>query len=71
MREMRVQPWGWEYPLEKEIATTPIFLLGKSHGERSLAGYGPRGSKRVGHDLETEQHQRSMFNFSKLSLRPR
>ena len=26
-------------PLEKE--TTPVFLPGESHGQRSLAGYGP------------------------------
>ena len=25
--------------LEKEMATTPVFLPGKSHGQRSLAGY--------------------------------
>ena len=30
---------GWEYPLGKEMATTPVFLPGKSHGQRSLAGY--------------------------------
>ena len=34
----RVQSLGWEDPLEKEMATTPVFLPGKSHGQRSLAG---------------------------------
>ena len=28
-------------PLEKEMTTTPVFLLGKSHRRRSLAGYSP------------------------------
>ena len=28
--------------------------LEKSHGQRSLVGYGPWGSQRVGHDLTTE-----------------
>ena len=28
---------GWEDPLEKEMDPTPVFLLGKSHGQRSLA----------------------------------
>ena len=37
------------------MATTPIFLLGKSHGQRNLAGYSPWCHKRVGHDLATEQ----------------
>jgi len=32
--------------LEKEIKFTPVFLLGKSHGQRSLAGYSPWGLKR-------------------------
>ena len=36
---------------------TPVFLPGKSHGQRSLVGYSPWGGKRVGHDLATEQQQ--------------
>ena len=28
----------------------PVFLLGDSHGPRSLAGFSPWGSLRVGHD---------------------
>ena len=27
-----------------------IFLPGKFHGQRNLAGYSPRGPQRVGHD---------------------
>ena len=27
---------GGEDPLEEEMATTPVFLPGKSHGQRSL-----------------------------------
>ena len=29
-------------------------MPGKSHGQKSLAGYSPWGHKRVGHDLVTE-----------------
>ena len=36
---------------------TPVFLPGKSHGQRSLAGYSLWGHKRVGHDLVTKQQQ--------------
>ena len=32
-------PYPREDPLEKEKAATPVFLPGKSHGQRSLAGY--------------------------------
>ena len=45
---------GWEDPLEEVIATIPIFLPGKSHGQRSLVGYSPWGC-RVRHELETKQ----------------
>ena len=33
---------------------TLVFLLGKSHGQRSLEGYSPWGHKRVRHDLATK-----------------
>ena len=36
---------GREDPLEKEWQTTPVFLPGKFHGQRSLAGHSPWGSK--------------------------
>ena len=39
-----------EDPLEKEMATTPIFLPGKSHGQRSLWA-SPWGLKTVKLDL--------------------
>ena len=38
-----VRALGWENPLEKGMALTPIFLPGESRGQRSLAGYGPQG----------------------------
>ena len=36
---------------------TPVFLLGESHGQKSLVGYSPRGHKRDGHDLVPKQQQ--------------
>ena len=38
---MWVQSLGWEDALEKEWQPTPVFFLGKSHGQRSLMGYSP------------------------------
>jgi len=46
---MRVQSLGQEDPLEREMAPTPVFLPGKTHGQRSLESYSI-GSQRVGHD---------------------
>ena len=31
----------------KEMATTPVFLPGESHGQRSLTGYSPWGQTRL------------------------
>ena len=45
MQEMGVWSLGWEDPLEKGMATPPVLLPGKSHGQRSLVGYSPWGRK--------------------------
>ena len=50
MQETQVQFLGQEDPLEKEMATTSVFLPGESRGLRSLAGYSLWGLQRVEHD---------------------
>ena len=42
-----IQFWSlhWEDPLEKEKQPTPVFWPEKSFGQRSLAGYSPKGHK--------------------------
>ena len=40
-KQMWVQSLGQEDPLQEEWQPTPIFLPGKSHEYRSLAGYSP------------------------------
>ena len=44
--------------LEKEMTTTPVFLPGKLHGQRSLAGYSPWGLKEsdMTEQLKTHTH---------------
>ena len=44
---------------ERKWQPTPIFLSGKSHRQRSLAGYSPWGHKRVGHNTVTKQKRES------------
>ena len=44
---MQVWSLGQEGPLEEEMATTPVFLPGESHGQRSLVGYSPWGHKEL------------------------
>ena len=42
-------PWVGKIPWRRKWQPTPVFLPGKSHGQRSLVGYSPCGH-RVGHD---------------------
>ena len=45
MQETWVQSLGQEEPLEKEWQPTPVFWPGISHGQKSLVGYSPWGTK--------------------------
>ena len=56
-RRCGFEPWVGKIPRRRKWKSTPVFLPGKSHGLRSLAGYHYMGSQRVGHDLETKQVQ--------------
>ena len=49
-------PGSGRSPREEKWPPTLVFLPGKPHGQRTLAGYSPWGHKRVGHDLATKQH---------------
>ena len=40
-------PWVGKIPWRRECQPTPIFLPGEFHGQRSLAGYSPRGYKEL------------------------
>ena len=53
----------WEIPWRREWQSTPAFLLGKFHGQRSLAGYILWGCKRLEGDLPTKQQQRGLKPF--------
>ena len=37
--QCRFDPWVWKIPWRRKWQPTRVFLLGKSHGQRSLAGY--------------------------------
>ena len=41
----RFDPWVRKIPWRKAWLPTPVFLLGKSHGQRSLVSYSPQSSK--------------------------
>ena len=47
MRETQVRFLGQEDPLEKAMAIHSSTLAWKSHGQKSLIGYSPRGRKEL------------------------
>ena len=51
-------PWVGKIPCRRAWQPTPAFLPGKSHGQRSLAGYSPWGRKEsnMTERLSTAQH---------------
>ena len=65
---MGVRPLDREDPLEEAWQSTPVFLPGEIHGQRSLAGYS-YWDHRVRHDLATEHtHLSTHEHHSSLDL---
>ena len=48
-------PGSGRFPWKRKWQPTPVFLSGKSHGKKSLAGYSPCGHKKSRQDLATKQ----------------
>ena len=48
-RKHRFHPWVRKIPWWRKWQPTPVFLPGKSHGQRSLEGYSPWGCKSIFH----------------------
>ena len=55
-------PWVWKIPRSRKWQPIPVFLPGKSHGQRSLAGYSSWGHKES--DI-TKQAYMMVFNYFK------
>ena len=60
MEETWVRSLGLEDLLEKGMVSTPVFLPGKSPGQRSLVGYGPWGCRGSDMTEVTEHHQTTL-----------
>ena len=60
----RFDPQVEKVPWRRKRQTTPVFLPGKSQGQRSLVGYSPRGHKRVGHDWAAKPQQNIWYPSS-------
>ena len=44
-KRRRFDPWIGKIPWRRKWQPTPVFLPGKSHGQKSLVGYSPWGHK--------------------------
>ena len=56
-------PWVRKILWRRKWQPTPVFLPGKSHGQRSLVGYSPWGHKRVGRDWVTKEQHNYLLSF--------
>ena len=48
VQDMQIRSLGWEDTQRRKWQPTPVILPGKSHGQWSLVGYGPRAHKESG-----------------------
>ena len=53
-------PWVRKILWRRKWQPTPVFLAGKSHGQKSLVGYSSWGRKRAGHSLVAKHHHPSL-----------
>ena len=60
--ETRLQALSWEELLEKQMATHSSILPGKSHRQRSLVGYSPRGHRES--DMTERLHFLSLYGYA-------
>ena len=65
MLETRVRSLDWEDLLQKKWQPTAVFLPGKSHGQRTLAGYSPWGCKESDTTEQLTEHNNMLGLFSK------
>ena len=63
MQETGFDPWVRKIPWRRKWQPIPIFLLGESHGQRSLAGYSPWGLKE-----SNRTEQLSVLQYLRASL---
>ena len=67
-QEMQVWSPSRDDPLEEEMATHPVFLPTKSHGQRSLEGYSPEGREESDstEQLSMSSWAKKVFYFQQL-----
>ena len=64
LRRLWFNPWVRKIPWRRKWQSTPVFLPGKFHGQRSLAGLQSMGSQRVRHDWAHSMHAHTFLFIS-------
>ena len=67
MQEMWVRSLVGTFPWRRKWQPAPVFLPGKSHGQRNLAGYSPRGHT-VGHSWSDLAHACAEVNLGRIDI---
>ena len=60
VQETWFNPWVGKIPWKREWQPTPVFLPGKSHGQRSLVSYSPWGCK----ELDTTERLTHTYTYT-------
>ena len=61
-RRLEFKPWVGKIPWRRKWQSTPVFLPGESHGQRSLVGYSPWGCK----ESDTIEHTHTHLDLIQL-----
>ena len=61
-RRHEFNPWVGKIPWRRKWQPTPVFLTGKSHGQRSLVGYSPCSYKESDTTEQLSQHTFAPIN---------
>ena len=59
----QLDPWVGKILWRREWQCTPVFLPGKSHGQKSLASYSPQAHKESETTEATQYTRRTLVNF--------
>ena len=62
-RRCGFNPWVGKIPWRRKWQPTPVSLPGKSHGQRSLVGYSPRGHKESDTTERLNNNERSFLSI--------
>ena len=60
IKRQRFDPWVRKIPWRRKWQSTPMFLPRRSHGQRSMAGYSPWGSKEL--DMGWDKYKSSKMS---------